>query len=81
MTRKRKPPSRVITRDEAGRPTEVFFEGDPAAQCPACLSEDVEPTGAIGFLPVGDRILDENLSPIRKMRCRTCHANWMRPGL
>lgn len=79
--RPRRKQERVLATDEQGRPTEVRFDGDPAVQCPACLGEDVEPTGAIGFLPVGDRIADENMSPIRKMRCRACGANWMRPGL
>lgn len=71
----------VVERDEHGRPIDVRFGGDPATQCPACLSHDVEPTGAIGFLPVGDRVLDASMSPIRKMRCRSCRATWMRPGV
>lgn len=71
----------VNARDEHGRPSDVSFAGDPATQCPACLSTDVEPTGAIGFVPAGDRVDDANMSPIRKMRCRDCRATWMRPGL
>lgn len=78
--RPRKPP-RVVRRDDQGRPIEVRFEGDPALQCPACLSFDVGPKGAIGFVPVGDRINDVNMSPIRKMHCRSCLATWMRPGI
>lgn len=81
MTRRRRSPDRVLARDDAGRPTEVQFDGDPAAQCPACLSTAVEPWGGIGFLPVGDRILDANMAPIRRMRCRSCGGRWVRPGL
>lgn len=71
----------VNARDEHGRPVDVNFNGDAAAQCPACLSSEVEPTGAIGFVPAGDTIVDERMSPIRKMRCRDCRATWMRPGI
>lgn len=80
MTRKRKP-DRVVRRDEQGRPIEVRFDGDPGGQCPACLSHDVAPVGAVGFVPAGDRISDDNMSPIRKMRCNACGGSWMRPGL
>lgn len=81
MARSRKSPQTVHARDEEGRPVDVSFSGDPALQCPACLGTEVEPWGAIGFLPTGDRIADANLSPIRRMRCRSCRARWVRPGL
>lgn len=81
MTTRKRKRERVLERDEQGRPTDVLFDGDPALQCPACLSSEVEVTGGIGFLPVGDRVDDANMSPIRKMRCRSCAATWMRPGL
>lgn len=69
----------MLATDEQGRPTEVSFDGDPASQCPACLGEDVEPFPAIGMVWVGDR--GDNMAPVRRMRCRACGANWMRPGL
>lgn len=72
---------RVLARDEQGRPVDVLFEGDPGGQCPACLSREVEPIGAIGFVPAGDRSDEAGMSPIRKMRCRDCGGTWMRPGL
>ena len=72
---------RVLERDDRGRPTEVLFGGDPATTCPACLSTEVETWGGVGFLPAGDRILDANMSPIRRMRCRSCGGRSTRPGL
>lgn len=72
---------RVIERDNQGRPTKVDFTGDPATQCPACLSFQVETDGAVGFVPAGDRISDDNMSPIRRTHCLSCGGSWMRPGL
>lgn len=74
---------RVIERDEQGRPTAVDFSGDPAQQCPACLSDRVEPWGAIGFLPSGNELIvgDTAFSPIRRMRCLDCGARYIRVGV
>jgi hypothetical protein len=78
--RKRQPPlQEVHAHDEQGRPRDVTFRGNPALQCPACLSTEVEPFGAINFFPVGDNT--EPDAPARRMRCRTCRAKWWRPGL
>lgn len=74
---------RVLERDAEGRPIDVTFDGDPALQCPACLSTEVEPWGAIGFLPAGNELVvgDSAFSPVRRMRCRACGGRWIRPGL
>ena len=68
----------VHKRDERGRPTDVTFTGNPAVQCPACLSTEVEPFGAIHFVFVGD---GDDQAPVRRMRCRFCRARWWRPGV
>ena len=68
--------------DDAGRPTDVEFNGDPATQCPGCLSTDVHVEGGVGWYPVGDRWVElDNMSPVRMMRCNSCHGRWFRPGL
>jgi hypothetical protein len=74
---------RVLERDEQGRPTDVLFDGDPSSQCPACLSGNVRPVGAIGMLPsyADPRTPGEHFDNVRKMRCDDCGGSWMRPGL
>jgi hypothetical protein len=81
MTRKK--PDRVQARDEQGRPTDVIFDGNPALQCPACLSTNVGPRGAVGFVPAGNELLlgSDAFAPIRKMHCADCGGSWMRPGV
>jgi hypothetical protein len=69
---------RVIERDNQGRPIKVDFTGDPATQCPACLSHNVESYNAIGWEPVGD---GTEMSPIRRTHCLACGGSWTRPGL
>lgn len=71
----------IKARDEQGRPIDVLFVGDAASQCPGCLSKNVESWGALGFLPAGDRISDDNFSPISRMVCRDCGGRWVRPGI
>jgi hypothetical protein len=74
-----KPKQRVHATDGQGRPTDVTFTGDSALQCPACLSDQVESIGAVGFVPVGDSLNPD--APVRRMRCRACGGRWWRPGL
>lgn len=70
---------RVHQRDDQGRPTDVTFSGDPATQCPGCLSREVEPLRAVGFASAGDT-LESDPVPHRRMRCAACGARWWRAG-
>lgn len=71
---------KVNRRDAKGRPVDVNFDGDPATQCPGCLSKDVEAFPAVGFAQVGDTD-DAEFAPVRRMKCHACGARWMRAGV
>jgi hypothetical protein len=77
MTPKRK----VNKVDRQGRPVDVTFEGDPAKQCPGCLSENVEPFRAVGLVQVGDGDAFDSFAPVRRMKCLACGARWFRQGV
>ena len=72
----------VLKRDDQGRPVDVQFSGDPAKQCPACLSENVEAYMAIGMTfsyaaPNGTDAWDNH----RMMKCNDCGGRYWRPGI
>lgn len=73
----------VLKKDEQGRPVDVQFDGDPARQCPACLSENVEPFPAIGMThsDADPRRAVQSWDNHRLMKCLDCGGRWWRPGI